>query len=88
VYDTLYIADIIAPILNLAETKTTVSCILKSGIPEHWGKCANDLSVPADILEMYKSQARFEKNEISTEIISSNTSFSVGIENQKRQLML
>ncbi|MEH7346832.1 hypothetical protein V7122_23665 [Bacillus sp. JJ1532] len=88
IHDTLYIADILDPILKLAETKSADACTLKSDIPHYWKKCVDFLSIPAEVLEMITINYPSERNEIKVKIVKNCTPYSEGIENQKRHLKL
>ncbi|KAB2337202.1 hypothetical protein F7731_06155 [Cytobacillus depressus] len=87
VHDILYVSDIVEPILHLVETKSTEKCILQSDIQGHWQKCAEFLAISTDVMDSYSNKEQFEHGDIRIETVKSQTSFSEGIENQKRQLM-
>ncbi|WP_066294949.1 hypothetical protein [Bacillus sp. FJAT-29937] len=88
VHDTLYIGDIVEPILKLAETTSADAYTLKSDIPHYWKKCAEYLSIPADVLEMIPNKDAPERSEIKIKTVKNRTLFSEGIENQKRHLKM
>ncbi|MBS4188866.1 hypothetical protein KHA94_01360 [Bacillus sp. FJAT-49705] len=86
-HDTLYIEDIVDPILMLAE-KTSASSILKSEDPNHWRKCADYLSIPNEEDKFKHHNGTLNTTHINIIIVKSHFLFSEGIEKQKRHLKL
>ncbi|WNS76853.1 hypothetical protein RRV45_07655 [Bacillus sp. DTU_2020_1000418_1_SI_GHA_SEK_038] len=88
IHDTLYIDDIVDPILNLAKSSLGESYILKSDITNHWKKCADYLSIPANVIEKNLCKNPADTWELNTKLVKSKTLFSKGIDTQKRHLKL
>lgn len=88
IHDTLYIEDIVDPIIKLTEHKAAESWILKSDTPDHWQKCADHLSIPHEEVAKIRSEALHHQGTIKEFEVKSITHYSEGLEKQKQQLKL
>lgn len=88
VHDTLYIEDIVDPILKIAEQNTEKQWVLESDISDHWKKCAEYLSIPSTQIEKIEWTNLPEHTKINKTIIKCLTPLTEGLEKQKRHLKL
>ncbi|MBY0121037.1 hypothetical protein [Bacillus sp. S/N-304-OC-R1] len=88
IHDTLYIEDIVDPIIELTENNCPQTWILKSETVNHWGKCADYLSIPIEVIEKVQHKEIVNGRMVNNTIVKSCTHFTEGLEKQKRQIRL